>query len=79
MKIKKKVKKELNKKEYAQFIKKVISINKKQKSMPEYVIVDDVKIYKNEYIEAIENVNKFILENGRHPETVVIFAKRRRD
>lgn len=54
MKIKKKVKKELNKKEYAQFIKKVISINKTKKSMPEYIV--GVKIYKNEYIEAIENV-----------------------
>ena len=53
-------------------------INEKQKSMPSYVMIDDVKIYKNEYIEAIENVNKFILENGRHPETITIYVKRRR-
>lgn len=78
MKIKKEVKKELTKEEYSDFIKKVISINEKQKSMPSYVMIDDVKIYKNEYIEAIENVNKFILENGRHPETIIIYVKRRR-
>lgn len=78
MKIKKEVKKELTKEEYRDFIKKVISINEKQKSMPSYVMIDDVKIYKNEYIEAIENVNKFILENGRHPETITIYVKRRR-
>ena len=78
MKIKKEVKKELTKEEYSDFIKKVISIKEKQKSMPSYVMIDDVKIYKNEYIEAIENVNKFILENGRHPETITIYVKRRR-
>ena len=78
MKIKKEVKKELTKEEYSDFIKKVISINEKQISMPSYVMIDDVKIYKNEYIEAIENVNKFILENGRHPETITIYVKRRR-
>ena len=78
MKIKKEVKKELTKEEYSDFIKKVISINEKQKSMPSYVMIDDVKIYKNEYIEAIENVNKFILENGRHPDTITIYFKRRR-
>ena len=76
--VKKEVKKELTKEEYSDFIKKVISINEKQKSMPSYVMIDDVKIYKNEYIEAIENVNKFILENGRHPETITIYVKRRR-
>ena len=78
MKIKKEVKKELTKEEYSKKKKKVISINEKQKSMPSYVMIDDVKIYKNEYIEAIENVNKFILENGRHPETITIYVKRRR-
>ncbi|OED30039.1 pseudomurein-binding repeat-containing protein [Methanosphaera sp. WGK6] len=79
MKIKKKIKKELSKKEYQSFIKEVIDYNTKKGNMPPHIIVDDTKIYKNEYIEAIENVNKFILENGRQPETVSIYAKRRKD
>lgn len=77
MKIKKKVKKELSKTEYTKFIKEVIETNKKQGKMPSYLIIDDTKIYKNEYIEAIENSNKFVLENGRHPEKVTFYYKHR--
>jgi hypothetical protein len=44
--------------------------------MPEYIEYDDSKIFKVEYIETIENVNKFILENGRHPETINIYQQK---
>ncbi|WP_304125246.1 pseudomurein-binding repeat-containing protein [Methanosphaera cuniculi] len=78
MKYKKQIKKELTKKEYSQFVKKVIDYNRQNGKMPEYIITqdDNTKIYKNEYVDAIENVNKFILENDREPEKVVIYEKK---
>ncbi|PAV07895.1 pseudomurein-binding repeat-containing protein [Methanosphaera cuniculi] len=78
MKYKKQIKKELTKTEYSQFVKKVIDYNRQNGKMPEYIITqdDNTKIYKNEYVDAIENVNKFILENDREPEKVVIYEKK---
>jgi predicted HTH transcriptional regulator len=70
------IKKELTKKEYTQFIQRIIAINEKEGHMPEYIEYDDSKIFKVEYIETIENVNKFILENGRHPETINIYQQK---
>ncbi|RAP51339.1 MAG: hypothetical protein BZ133_03250 [Methanosphaera sp. SHI613] len=70
------IKKELTKKEYTQFIQRIIDINEKEGHMPEYIEYDDSKIFKVEYIETIENVNKFILENGRHPETINIYQQK---
>lgn len=70
------IKKELTEKEYSQFIKNILEINETEGHLPEYVEYDDCKIFKIEYIETIENVNKFILENGRHPETVNIYQQK---
>jgi len=70
------IKKELTEKEYTQFIKQLLEINKKEGHLPEYIDYKDSKIYKVEYIETIENVNKFILENGRHPETINFYQQK---
>jgi len=74
--MKRRIKKEMNKKEYEKFIKYILDINQKDGKLPKYVEFDGKKIYKNEYINTIENVNKFILENGRHPETATIYLQK---
>ncbi len=76
MKYKREIRKELSKTEYSQFIKKVIKYNQNHGELAPYIMLDNTKIYKNEYIEAIESVNKFILENGREPEKTIIYAKK---
>lgn len=77
MKIKRKIKIELDQKEYRSFIKKIMEENQKKRKMPKYVEYNDIKIYKDEYIETIENVNKFILENGRQPVRITFYYKER--
>lgn len=75
MKYERKVKKELNKSEYSKFIKEIINYNQDHGELAQYILIDDTKVFKNEYVEAIESVNKFILENGREPETITIYEK----
>ncbi len=75
MKYERKVKKELSKSEYSKFIKEVINYNQDHRELAQYILIDDTKVFKNEYVEAIESVNKFILENGREPEKVTIYEK----
>lgn len=70
------VKEKLTKKEYQEFINDLLESNKKEGQLPPYIEFKDSKIFKVEYIETIENVNKFILENGRHPETINIYRQR---
>ncbi|MBR3213953.1 MAG: pseudomurein-binding protein [Methanosphaera sp.] len=70
------IKKELTEKEYSKFIKELLAINEKKGHLPEYIEFDDCRIFKIEYIETIENVNKFILENGRHPESISIYQQK---
>lgn len=74
--MKRKIKKEMSKKEYEEFIKNILDINQKEGKLPEYIEFDGKKIFKIEYINTIENVNKFILENGRHPETATIYLQK---
>ncbi len=76
MNMKRKVKIELNKKQYLKFIEDIIVYNSKNQEYPQYITIDERKIYKNEYIEAMESTNKFILENGRYPEKVIIYNKK---
>lgn len=76
MKYKKEIKKELTKNEYSKFIKKVLNYNQDNGKLAEFIKIGDIKVYKNEYIETIENVNKFILQNGREPEKITIYQKR---
>ncbi|MDO5825064.1 MAG: hypothetical protein BZ137_03750 [Methanosphaera sp. rholeuAM130] len=70
------IKKELTEKEYTQFIKQIIDINNKEGHLPEYIEYEGSKIFKIEFIETIENVNKFILENGRYPEKISIYQQK---
>lgn len=74
--MKRKIKKEMTKKEYKKFIRNLLEINKNDGQLPEYVEYDGNKIFKIEYIETIENVNKFVIENGRHPETITIYRQK---
>ncbi len=74
--MKRKIKKEMSKKEYEEFIKNILEINQKEGKLPDYIEFDGKKIFKIEYINTIENVNKFILENGRHPETATIYLQK---
>lgn len=74
--MKRKIKKEMRKKEYKQFVRKLIDINTKKGKLPKYIEYDGIKIYKIEYIDTIEYVNKFILENSRHPETILIYQQK---
>lgn len=76
MKIKKRIKAKLTKNEYRRIVDKVIQYNQRHGKLPTYITYGDEKIYKNEYMEAIEYANKFILENGRNPEKVVIYEKK---
>ncbi len=76
MKIKKRIKAKLTKNEYRSIVDKVIQYNQRHGKLPTYITYGDEKIYKNEYMEAIEYANKFILENGRNPEKVVIYEKK---
>lgn len=74
--MKRKIKKEMTKKEYKKFIRNILDINQRDGKLPEYVEYDGKKIFKIEYINTIENVNKFILENGRHPENIKIYLQK---
>jgi len=62
----------INLKQYRQMVSYILDYKKMNGKMPEYVIVEDYKISKKEYIDMIERVNKFILEMRRHPRTVDI-------
>ncbi|MCD7781947.1 MAG: hypothetical protein LUG89_04575 [Methanosphaera sp.] len=76
MEIKRNIKIELTKKQYMDFIQRILKYNKRHSHLPSEIDFDGVSVYKNEYIEAVENVNKFILENSRYPEKIVIYHKR---
>lgn len=75
MKSIKESKKSMTNEEYRLFIKRLLKINEKEGSLPESIDIDGVTVYKKEYIETIEQVNKFVLENGRQPQTVTIKRK----
>ena len=71
----KEIKTVLTKRQYREFIRKILEHNSKKGRLPESIELNDKKINKQEYIEAIEQVNKFRLENGRYPERVNIYVK----
>jgi hypothetical protein len=64
----------INLKQYRQMVNYILDYKKLNGKMPEYVMVENYKISKKEYIDMMERVNKFILEMGRNPRTVDIEA-----
>lgn len=62
----------LSLKQYRKMVEEVLEYKKLNGEMPHYITVEGFKIFKKEYIDMIERVNKFILEMGRNPRTVDI-------
>ncbi len=58
--------------QYRKMVSKVIEFKKLNGEMPEFTTIDGFRISKDDYIDMIEMVNKFLLEMGRNPETVEI-------
>lgn len=58
--------------EYRELVDKVIAFNEETGSMPQYALVNNKKIDKEEYLDMIERVNRFVLEMGRSPKRVSI-------
>ncbi len=63
-------------KQYRQMVEQVLEYKKLNGEMPHYIIIDGFKIFKKEYTDMIERVNKFVLEMGRNPRTVDIESSR---
>ncbi|MBI5681410.1 MAG: pseudomurein-binding protein [Methanobacterium sp.] len=62
----------INLKQYRKMVGEIIEYKKLNKKMPDYIMVEEFKISKKDYIDMMERVNKFILEMGRNPRTVDI-------
>lgn len=58
--------------QYREMVDGIIEFKKINGEMPKFAIVDGCKIEKENYIDMIERVNKFILEMGRNPKSVDI-------
>lgn len=64
--------KRLDLNEYREMVDKIITYRNSNNKMPAKVVVSDIEIYKDEYMDMLERVNKFILESGRSPRSVSI-------
>jgi hypothetical protein len=64
--------KRLTLKQYRNMVEKVIEFNKLNGEMPEYTTVEGCKISRENYIDMIERVNKFLLKMGRNPGIIEI-------
>lgn len=62
----------LSLKQYKKMVKEILEHKKLNGKMPDYIMVEELKITKIMYIDMIDRVNKFILEMGRHPKTIDI-------
>ncbi len=58
--------------EYREMVEKVIDYKNNNNEMPTKIVISDIEINKEEYIDMIERVNKFILEIGRSPKSIKI-------
>lgn len=58
--------------QYRQMVEDILDFKKINGEMPDYTIVNDCRIDKEEYIDMIERVNRFFLEIGRNPRMVEI-------
>jgi hypothetical protein len=63
---------ELTLKQYRRMVDEVIEFRKLNGKMPKYAVVEGCKISRKDYLNMIENVNKFLLETGRNPGRVEI-------
>ncbi len=61
--------------QYRRMVEKVIKFEKLNGEMPKYTTVDGCKISKQNYVDMIETVNKFLLEMGRSPGIVEIGSR----
>jgi hypothetical protein len=50
----------------------VIEFKKLNGELPKFTVVNGCRINKNNYVDMIERVNKFLLEMGRNPSAVEI-------
>jgi len=66
--------KRLTLEQYREMVDEVIEFKKQNGEMPEFTMIDGTKIEKENIIDIIERVNKFILEMGRNPRSVDIQA-----
>lgn len=64
--------KRLNLNEYREMVDKIITYKNSNNKMPPKVVVSNIEIHKEEYMDMLERVNKFILEVGRSPRSVSI-------
>lgn len=71
--------KRLNLDEYREMVDKIINYRNSNNEMPSKVVVSNIEIYKEEYMDMLERVNKFILESGRSPRSVSIKTTRKPD
>ncbi len=58
--------------QYREMVDEIIEFKNEYGVMPDYAVVEGRKIGKENYIDMIERVNKFILEMGRNPRSVDI-------
>ena len=58
--------------QYREMVDEIIEFKNENGIMPEYTVVNGCRIEKDNYIDMIERVNKFILEMGRNPRSVEI-------
>ncbi|MGC9516392.1 MAG: pseudomurein-binding repeat-containing protein [Methanomicrobiales archaeon] len=64
--------KRLTLEQYREMVDAVIEFKKLNGEMPEFTMINGHKIERENYIDIIERVNKFVLEMGRNPRTVDI-------
>lgn len=58
--------------QYRYMVEQVIEYKRLNGEMPEYIKIDGHCIDRENYLEMIERVNKFLLELGRNPSVVEI-------
>jgi len=59
--------------EYREMVDSIIDIKNTTGEMPEYALISNIQIPREDYCNMIERVNKFILEMGRSPRSVEIY------
>ncbi len=58
--------------QYRKMVDTVIEFKKLNGELPKFTVVNGCRINKNNYVDMIERVNKFLLEMGRNPSAVEI-------